>query len=64
MASFEEAYGMTIDEHIEQLKREGKWTKCHDFESEMNLICLRCDKDFEPAVKEIREEWGKTDDIT
>ncbi len=66
MATFEEVYGMTLDEHIEQLKREGKWTDCHeyghDIDSPDNLVCRRGGEDFEPAVKEIREEWEESDD--
>ena len=60
MASFEEVFGMTLEEHIEQLKREGKWTDCHeyghDIESKDNLVCKRCGQDFEHLVQEIVED--------
>lgn len=55
MATFEEVYGMSLEEYIAKLKREGKWTMCHEFghdlESLDNLICKNCGKDFETIRK-------------
>ena len=63
MATFEQVYGMILDEHIAKLKREGKWTMCHefghDFDFPASLVCKQCGHDFEPDVDEIVSKIDK-----
>lgn len=63
MATFEQVYGMSLEEHIAKLKREGKWTMCHEFghdlKSRDNLVCKNCGEDFEPALKNIMDYADK-----
>ena len=60
MASFKEVYGCTIDEHIEQLKKEGKWTDRHEHGHDMigphDLRCRRCGMNLNYQIGEEKHD--------
>lgn len=60
MTSSEKSDDEIIKKHVERLKKEGKWTECHehghDIESMDNLICKRCGKDFNQLVEALESD--------